>query len=73
MDEDLAFYEAISESADLRRVRVYVYENPYARIPLGRDLFSGPFDQRWGTEGGLIKRVYVGPEVARFEAELGDK
>src|ERR1035437_3004200 len=32
MDEDLELYEAIPEGPDLRRVRVYVYENPYARI-----------------------------------------
>ena len=72
MDEALAFYEAIPESPDLRRVRVYVYENPYARIPFSRDLFNGPFDQRWGTEGQFMKRVYVGPELARFEEALGE-
>jgi hypothetical protein len=71
-DEAWAFYEATPETEDLRRVRVYVYENPYARIPLSRDLFSGPFDQRWGLDDGLIKRVYVGPEVAHFEAALGE-
>jgi hypothetical protein len=73
IEEDLEFYETIPESPDLRRVRVYVYENPYARIPLGRDLFSGPFDQRWGAEAGFIKRVYVGQEVARFETALSEK
>jgi len=52
---------------------VYVYENPYARIPLSRDCFNGPFDQRWGTEGQFMKRVYVGSELARFEAALGEK
>jgi hypothetical protein len=72
IEEDLEFYEAIPEGPDLRRVRVYVYENPYARIPLGRDVFNGPFDQRWGAEGQFIKRVYLGSEIARFEALLGE-
>jgi hypothetical protein len=73
LEEDRVFYEAMPESPDLRRVRASVYENPYARIPLSRDLFNGPFDQRWGVEGQSIKRLYVGPEVARFEATLGER
>ena len=73
IEEDLAFYEAIPDSAELRRVRVYVYENPYARIPHDRNCFNGPFDQRWGADGGLIERVHVGPDIARFEDALGEK
>lgn len=73
IEEDLEFYEAIPESPDLRRVRVTVDENPYARIPLAQDLFRGPFDQRWGAEGEFIKRLYVGPEVARLEKDWGEK
>lgn len=72
IEEDLEFCETIPEGPDLRRVRVYVYENPYARIPLGRTLFNGPFDQRWGVDGQFIRRVYVGTEVARFEEALGE-
>jgi len=72
MDEALAFYEAVPETPDLRRVRVSVYENPYARIPLSRDLFNGPFDKRFGTEGQFVRRIFVGPEVARFEEVLGE-
>jgi hypothetical protein len=29
-------------------IRVLVYENPFATIPLPRNLFTGPYDQRWG-------------------------
>jgi len=72
VEEDWAFYEGMPETPDLRRVRVYVYENPFARIPLGRDLFNGPFDQRWGVDGQFIRRVYVGSEIARFEQSLGE-
>jgi hypothetical protein len=72
LDEDLAIYEGMPETPDFRRVRVSVYGNPYARIPLRRDLFNGPFDQRWGTEGQIMKRVYVGSELARFEEAFGE-
>jgi len=27
-----------------------VWGNIFARIPLSRDLFSGPYDERWGLE-----------------------
>jgi hypothetical protein len=73
IEEDLTFYGAIPDSADLRRVRVCVYENPFARIPHNRDSFNGPFDQRWGTDGEVIKRVYVGTELARFDEALGER
>ena len=73
LEENLAFYEAIPDSPELRRVRVVVYENPFARIPLSRDLFRGPFDERWGVEGEFVRRVYVGSEVAAIEAVLGEE
>jgi len=30
-------------------LRVVVYENPFATNPLTRNLFTGPYDQRWGV------------------------
>jgi len=51
-------------------LRVVVCENPYARIPLSRDVFSGPFDERWGDDGGFIRRVIVGDRLAAIETEL---
>jgi hypothetical protein len=53
----------------LSRIRVRVHENPYARTPLDRRLFRGPFDERYGEiEGaGRWGRVYVGRGVAEFE------
>lgn len=72
LDEDLALHESIPDSPEFRRLRVSVYENPYARIPLSRDLFSGPFDQRWGVDGQFIRRIYVGSEIAGFEKALGE-
>ena len=35
-------------------MRVVVYENPYARIPLAREIFVGPYDERYGPEGDRI-------------------
>jgi hypothetical protein len=53
----------------LNRIRVRVHENPYARIPLDRRLFRGPFDERYGEiEGtGRWGRIHVGRGVAEFE------
>ena len=53
----------------LNRTRIRVHENPYASVPLDRQLFRGHFDERYGeTEGvGGLGRVYVGRAVAEFE------
>lgn len=48
--------------------RVVVYENPYARIPLTRDIFVGDYDERYGPEKGSIVRVFAGREVEKLEA-----
>jgi hypothetical protein len=52
-------------------LRVVVYENPYARIHLTREIFSGPFDERYGPEGNYIVRIYAGAEIQRLEAMEG--
>ena len=72
LEEEFEFIDAIPNSPDLRRVRAVVHENPCARIPLSRDLFVGPFDERWGVEGEFIKRVYVGREIVSFEEAVGN-
>jgi len=69
-EKDLEFYEVIPDSAELRRVRVIVYENPFARIPLSRDLFRGPFDERFGEKDGYLSRIFVGEEAERIETAL---
>jgi hypothetical protein len=50
-------------------LRTMVYENPYAAIPLPRDLFRGPYDERWGMfeNEPLIGRIYAGPELVKLE------
>ncbi|MGD1093669.1 MAG: hypothetical protein ABSB35_16980 [Bryobacteraceae bacterium] len=62
--------EEMGDDGDVPGVRVAVYENPFARIPLIRELFQGPFDERWCADNGFMRRVFVGEEIARSEASL---
>jgi len=48
--------------------RVAVYENPYARIPLRRDIFLGDYNERYGPEKGSMARVIAGTGIERLEA-----
>jgi hypothetical protein len=68
LEEHMAIDEATIESSDMRKVRVVVYENPYARIPLNQEMFRGPFDERFGIEpgGDCIVRTFVGTESFGF-------
>jgi hypothetical protein len=58
-------------------MRVVVYENPYARIPLSRNLFCDSFDERWGEVGGEYEgyygQVFIGKEAAKVEADSGEQ
>jgi hypothetical protein len=56
------------EAYERRVLRTIVYENPHAVCPLPRDIFIGPFDERWGREGDQIKLVYTGVEIASLRA-----
>ena len=71
IEEQMELYEAV-DPAEHRRVRVVVYENPYARMPLTRELFRGPFDERYGVDGEFIRRIYVGDEIERINDALGE-
>ena len=55
-----------------KALRAIVYENPQAAKSLPRDIFRGPFDERWGSDGAAIKRIYAGPELVNLE-ELEQK
>jgi hypothetical protein len=57
----------------LLQLRVKVYENPYARIALTRELFNGTFDERYGEVDGHITRVFSGEGIKKLEAEEGDQ
>jgi len=43
---------------------VIVWENVHARLPLPRNLFDGPFDERWGLDGGGLACIFCGLELA---------
>lgn len=52
-------------------LRLVVYENPYAGIPLPRGIFQGPYDQRWGEmEPGKIGQIFAGSKLRELEASL---
>jgi protein-tyrosine phosphatase len=67
-----AFAETFSPNIDFdkyeRQLGVIVWENAFARIPFPRNLFCGPYDERWGQEGNELKRIFVGSEIAALEA-----
>jgi hypothetical protein len=59
----------------LQELRVVVCENPTARKPLPKEMFRGPYDERYGSENGYITRLYAGAkilEVEKLEAEFPD-
>jgi hypothetical protein len=68
--EFLEVAASVSTSTGDSVLRAVVYENPYARIPLDRNLFHGSFDERWGAEGKMIRRLYIGEDLSRIEAKL---
>lgn len=41
-----------------RRLGIVVHENKWATIPLPQNIFNGPFDERYGTDGDAIIRIY---------------
>jgi hypothetical protein len=48
---------------------VIVWENAVARIPLARDLFTGPYDERWGVEGQDQRIVFRGEQLAEVSED----
>ncbi len=52
-----------------RHLGVIVWENAVARIPLSRDLFTGPYDLRWGVEGDCQTVVFEGEKLRELIAD----
>jgi len=52
-------------------LRALVYENPYTSHKLPSEIFTGPYDVRWGPEPSApyISRLYAGLELEQLEAE----
>ncbi len=48
--------------------RVVVYENPHANIHFPRDMFIGPYDERWGKiEDGKIEKIFEGERLGELQ------
>jgi excisionase family DNA binding protein len=62
-------FQADREKNTRRVLRTMVYENPYAAVPLPRDLFIGPYDERWGRieNKPVIGRIFTGPDLQKLE------
>jgi hypothetical protein len=71
LSEYLQFAErAIGTDQDvsLTQPRLIVHENPYASRPLSGELFSGPYDVRYGVDNdGYISRIFVGDQLHAVE------
>jgi hypothetical protein len=50
-----------------RQLGVIVWENPVARIPLSRELFCGPYDERYGLDGDCLTRVFAGAQIVKLD------
>jgi hypothetical protein len=59
------FGEAFDEGETQRCV--IVFENVHARLPLPRDIFNGPYDERFGADGNDLARVFCGAALAAVE------
>lgn len=66
MEETLAAAAEAFPNFDLgeKHLGVIVWENAVARIPLSRELFTGPYDERWGCEDGYQSIVFRGVKLA---------
>ncbi len=53
----------------LSQLRVVVHENPFARIQFPREVFRGPYDERYAGSEGRIERVFCGNQLAALEEE----
>jgi len=56
----------------LMQLRGVVNENPYARpsLEFPRELFTGPYDERYGLKDGLVQRLYAGQGIQSLSPEL---
>jgi len=51
---------------DEKQLCVIVWENAVARIPLSRELFTGPYDERWGYEEDHQVRMFHGEKLVEL-------
>jgi hypothetical protein len=72
--EEVQNARGTERDVSLSQLRVVVCENPYARIPLPRQLFCGPYDERHGpdeTRNDRIIRLFAGEQIKHLESQEG--
>jgi len=59
----------------LIQLRGVLHENPYARQGFGfpRELFKGPYDERYGSKDGLVQRLYAGNSIRNLAPDLVER
>jgi hypothetical protein len=66
--ETIDRHNGTERDVSLTAARAVVCENPYARVPLPRDVFVGRFDERYGAdEHGRVVRLFAGDAAAEFD------
>jgi hypothetical protein len=53
----------------LTELRTVVCVNPYSPPGFPEEIFSGPYDERYGPLDGHIQRTFVGEQMQKLEAE----
>ena len=48
-------------------MRALVFEHPHADHQLPRDIFTGPYDERFGRDGDHMVPVFVGSELQKLK------
>jgi hypothetical protein len=75
VDRAVLAYEAIKRArgtkrdASLRQVRVIVHENPSATKKLPKNIFCGPYDERYGLRHNKIERISAGRDIRMLESQ----
>jgi excisionase family DNA binding protein len=69
-EETFEWLRSEEEAYQRTALRALVYENPFAAKRLPNDIFTGPYDARWGPEPDkpYIRRLYAGAELEKLEA-----
>lgn len=70
--QKISFEEAFTTDMDFDReekhLGVIVWENRFATVEFPRNLFCGPYDERYGLDGDNITRVFAGNGIIAYEA-----
>jgi hypothetical protein len=81
LGRDLTLEEYLGMSNNLRatgadfflsELRAVVCLNPYSPHGFPEEIFSGPYDERYGPSDGHIQRTFVGEQIQALEAEEGE-